>query len=118
MQQQIIDQLREDLPSVFSGTSLDKLTGNAVRWRTVQNRRSRREIPDECFVRSGTRVLVLRDKFLDWWATTLSKARSPAVTRAGRVHKVDKAGPPDGETPPQTGKKMQRLSNARLHRRN
>ncbi len=73
--QHVIEQLRRDLPPVFLGSSLDKLTGNAIRWRTIQNRRSRREIPDECFFRSGTRILVLRDKFLHWWETTLSGAR-------------------------------------------
>lgn len=77
--QRIIDELRKTLPPVFAGTSLDQLTGGAIHWPTTQNRRALRQIPDECFVRSGTRVLIVRDPFLAWWATTLSEARQPVV---------------------------------------
>jgi hypothetical protein len=79
--QQLIEQLRQELPSIFAGTSVGELTGGAVNWGTIQNKRSRREIPDQCFVRSGTRVLVLRDPFLDWWATTLLESRQRPVRR-------------------------------------
>ena len=72
--QEIIDQLRGALPPVFLGSAIDELTGGAIRWGTTQNKRCRREIPEECFVRSGPRVLVVRDRFLDWWATTLRPA--------------------------------------------
>jgi hypothetical protein len=75
----IIEQLRAELPAVFAGTSIGELTGNAVNWGTIQNHRSQQKIPDECFLRSGTRVLVVRDPFLNWWATTLSEARQPAA---------------------------------------
>jgi hypothetical protein len=77
----IVEELRQALPPVFAGTSIGQLTGNAINWGTIQNKRSAREIPDECFIRSGTRVLVVRDPFLNWWAATLSKARQPAVRR-------------------------------------
>ena len=73
--QRVVDELRQTLPPVFAGTSLDDLTGGAIHWPTIQNRRALRQIPDDCFVRSGTRVLVLRDPFLNWWATTLTEAR-------------------------------------------
>jgi hypothetical protein len=72
---EIIEQLREELPAVFLGTSTGELTGDAICWRTVQNKRSRGEIPDDCFLRSGSRVLVVRDPFLDWWTATLATAR-------------------------------------------
>jgi len=75
--QRVIDELRRILPPVFAGTSLNELTGGAIHWPTIQNRRCAKEIPDECFVRSGNRVVVLRDPFLDWWATTLQDARQP-----------------------------------------
>jgi hypothetical protein len=88
MLQQLIEQLRQELPSVFAGTSVAELTGGAINWGTIQNKRSRREIPDQCFVRSGTRVLVLRDPFLDWWGATLSEARQPTVSRP-RHQKAD-----------------------------
>jgi hypothetical protein len=82
----IIDDLRAALPPVWLGTRTDELTGGAICWGTTQNRRSRGEIPDECFARSGTRVLVIRDPFLEWWATTLSDGRRPAAVppRRGR----------------------------------
>jgi hypothetical protein len=73
----IIDQLRQELPAIFAGPASDELTGGAIHWRTVQNQRSLRQIPDNCFIRSGRRVLVRRDEFLAWWSTTLSEARQP-----------------------------------------
>ncbi len=68
----IVDELRAALPPVFAGPSLDDLTGGAIIWRTVQNKRSRREIPEDCFAYTGRRVLVRRDAFLNWWAGTLN----------------------------------------------
>jgi hypothetical protein len=75
--QSVIDELRLALPPIFLGSRVDELTGGAINWGTTQNKRARREIPDECFVRSGQRVLVRRDLFLNWWARTLSEARQP-----------------------------------------
>jgi hypothetical protein len=84
----IIDQLRKELPAIFAGKQLDELTGHAIRWSTIQNKRSERLIPTDCFVRSGTRVLVVRDPFLSWWATTLSEAAPPG--RTGQRHQPAK----------------------------
>jgi hypothetical protein len=99
--------LRQELPSVFSGKSLDKLTGNAIRWDTIQNQRSQRKIPDDCFVRSGRRILVVRDPFLIWWATTLSEARQPAAgprpaRRAAKVRRGRLMIPLDEKRPQRT----------------
>jgi hypothetical protein len=84
----IIAELRSALPPVFRGSKIGELTGYSIAWGTVQNKRSRGEIPDEreIFMRSGNRVLVARDPFLDWWATTLSEARRPSILppRRGR----------------------------------
>jgi hypothetical protein len=87
--QKLIEQLRQALPPVFLGSAIDELTGGAVCWGTVQNKRCRGEIPEECFVRSGLRVIVIRDRFLDWWGTTLRPARETSTRyapqpRAGR----------------------------------
>ena len=68
----IVDELRAALPPVFAGPSIDDLTGGAIVWRTVQNKRSRREIPEEAFAYTGRRVLVKRDLFLTWWKTTVN----------------------------------------------
>jgi|SRR6516164_2073896 hypothetical protein len=93
--QHVIDELRSALPPVFAGTSFDELTGNAIHWPTVQNRRSAGEIPGDCFIRSGTKTLVLRDRFLAWWATTLSEAGRPSgvppCRRRGRAHEATRA---------------------------
>jgi|SRR6516225_8082708 len=78
----IIAELRAVLPPVFLGSKINELTGHAIAWGTVQNKRSRREIPEECFVRSGSRVLVLRDEFLTWWETTLRPSRRAPVIPA------------------------------------
>jgi hypothetical protein len=90
--QHVIDKLRQVLPPVFAGTSLDELTGGAIHWPTIQNRRCGKEIPDECFVRSGNRVLVIRDPFLDWWGTTLRDARQPFGKPARTTPPTAKAG--------------------------
>ena len=79
--QSVVEELRGALPPVFLGTNSDELTGGAICWRTIQNKRSRREIPDECFVRSGPRILVRRDPFLKWWSETLKEARQPPPPR-------------------------------------
>jgi hypothetical protein len=81
----IVELYRQEWPAVFAGTSLDGLSGKAIIWGTIQNKRSRREIPDECFCRSGTRVLIIRDPFLSWWQTTLHQARQqPGAIRNRR----------------------------------
>ena len=92
MQKQLIlEELRKALPPVFAGTSLGELTGNAIHWPTIQNRRALRQIPDDCFVKSGPRVLVLRDPFLDWWSQTLTDARKPVANRPRRRHSSSEA---------------------------
>jgi hypothetical protein len=82
--ERIIEELRKALPPIFAGTSSDELTGGAIHWPTIQNKRALRLIPDDCFCRSGQRVLVIRDRFLDWWQTTLSEARQPSPCRPRR----------------------------------
>jgi hypothetical protein len=86
----VVEELRKALPPVFAGTSLGELTGNAIHWPTVQNKRALRQIPDECFVRSGPRVLVIRDRFLDWWQTTLTDARQPDGHQPRRRQDADR----------------------------
>jgi hypothetical protein len=76
----VVEGFLKEWPAAFAGPKLDELSGNAIRWSTTQNRRSRGEIPAECFV-DGRPTLVIRDPFLRWWASTLSNARRwPAVS--------------------------------------
>jgi hypothetical protein len=59
--------LRESLPVVFLGKELDILSQGILRWRTIQNQRSARLIPEECFEKiSQRKVLIIRDRFLAW----------------------------------------------------
>jgi hypothetical protein len=74
-----VEELRKTLPPVFAGTSVDELTGSAIRWRSVQNKKSLGEIPIECFARSGSKLLIIRDPFLNWWTTTLAEAHQPVA---------------------------------------
>lgn len=68
-------KLRDTLPPVFAGTSLDRLTGNGYRWRSLQNERCRGDAPKEMFLKMGVRkVLVDRDLFLAYWESKLQKA--------------------------------------------
>jgi hypothetical protein len=90
--QDLIDELRRALPPIFLGARIDELTGGAIHWPTIQNKRSARVIPDDCFVRSGPRVLVRRDAFLDWWGTTLRDARQPFGKPARTTPPTPKAG--------------------------
>jgi hypothetical protein len=89
----IIAKLRGTLPPVFLGSKIGELTGHAIAWGTIQNKRSRREIPDECFARTGSRVLVLRDPFLTWWAGTLRPSRRSPVVPPLRGRRRDRAEP-------------------------
>jgi hypothetical protein len=90
--QEVIEELRQALPPIFLGARIGELTGGAIHWPTIQNKRSKREIPDTAFIRSGPRVLIRRDLFLTWWATTLSDARSPpSVIRPPLSRRRDRA---------------------------
>lgn len=72
---EFIESAKSEWPAVFALSEIDRLTGNAVRRGTVHNLRSRREIPTDIFCMSGKRkVLVLRDRFLDWWSNQLKPA--------------------------------------------
>jgi hypothetical protein len=115
--QRVVDELRKTLPPIFAGTSLNELTGDAIHWPTIQNRRALRQIPDECFVRSGARVLVVRDPFLDWWSGTLSEARQPTTVSRPRGTKKPKQRHelcPQKHRAPQAGNLTGRASAFRL----
>jgi hypothetical protein len=61
-------ELTQHLPPIFAGRAVDSLTGNAIRWRTIQNLRSQKKIPEECFMRQGARkTLVVRTPFVEWF---------------------------------------------------
>lgn len=72
--EEIIAEFRKTMPPIFAAISLDQLTGQAVRWTTLQNRRAKagHAPPPECFRYDGARkVLIVRDEFLNWWLSTL-----------------------------------------------
>jgi hypothetical protein len=76
--EELIEQLRAQLAPAFPGRQIGALTGGLLHWPSVQNKRGRGEIPDECFCYQGRRVIVLRDPFLNWWISTLTQQR-PAL---------------------------------------
>ncbi len=68
----LIGILAATLPDQFLGKCLDQLSNGILRWRTIQNMRSRKEIPAECFVKiSSRKVAILREPFLKWFASTI-----------------------------------------------
>lgn len=73
----LIEQFAKNLPESFPGTNIDVLTNKVLRWRTIQNRRSRGEIPPECFVKMSSRkVVVLRDPFLAWLSSEMARVNT------------------------------------------
>jgi len=92
----VVEGFRKEWPAAFAGPLLDKLSGNAFRWSTTQNRRSRGEIPRECFV-EGRPTLVLRDPFLNWIDSRLaavSEADPPSRSSPRRRRRPCSAGDP------------------------
>jgi hypothetical protein len=79
----VVAEMQASLPPIFAGKSLDNLTGEAIVWASVQNARSRHEVPEECFIYSGRKVLVRRDSFLSWWRSTLRESSGYAKQRIG-----------------------------------
>ena len=84
---ELFEQFCKEWPPVFPADQLDRLTGGALRWTTIQNLRSikdknklkrkdgsEKSIPPEaCFRRDGCRkILIIRDELLRWWFSTLS----------------------------------------------
>jgi hypothetical protein len=66
-------KVKRTMPPVFAGRSLDEMTGQGYRWRTLQNEKSRGEAPADIFLRQGKRkLLVDRDKFLAYWQSKIS----------------------------------------------
>jgi hypothetical protein len=76
---EIIEELREVLPVAWIGSKTGELTGGLFHWPTLQNKRAKRLIPDECFIRVDNRVAIRRDPFLRWAETTMAPARRPPV---------------------------------------
>lgn len=70
--QELIETARCEWPPVLAITSIDKLSGGALRRRTLQNLKSLGKIPETCFLRQGRRkLLIIRDPFLQWWKNQL-----------------------------------------------
>ena len=70
-----LKKLRASLPPIFAGVEIDRLTGRAYRWRTLQNEKSRGAAPGDMFLKSGSRkTLVDRDRFLAYWQRKIDAA--------------------------------------------
>lgn len=70
-----LQKLKDELPPLFAGVELDRLTAGGYRWRTLQNEKSLRKVPEDVFLRSGGRkLLIVRDPFLAYWQTKIHTA--------------------------------------------
>lgn len=80
-----LQEFANNWPAVFAAVELDRMTGNAYRWRSLQNELSRGQAPRDMVIKQGTRKsLLLRDKFLAFWQGKLSPATANLKFR--RVH--------------------------------
>lgn len=66
MNEEVIKQLRNEMPAIFAGKKVDDYTGGAVCWRTIQNLKFKNEFPKEILFRMGKRDVIKRDLFLEW----------------------------------------------------
>lgn len=77
--EELVIEFKKTMPPVFAATKLDYLTGDALRWATLQNRRSEKnkknnKPPEKCFRYDGDRkILIVRDELLAWWFSTLGE---------------------------------------------
>lgn len=77
MKEIMVERLRESLPVIFSRTEIDKLTGGALKSRTLANWQSQGRGPD--FVRDGKRVIYEKQSFIEWYAARLQDADGKAA---------------------------------------
>lgn len=57
----------QNLPPMFLGSRLDDLTDGLFSWKNIKNLRSKRHIPETCFLKiSPRKILIRRDAFLAW----------------------------------------------------
>lgn len=68
---EIVATACREWPATFALTEVDRISGYALRCRTLRNKRSLGQIPKNCFFRDGRKLLVHRDRFLAWWDTQL-----------------------------------------------
>ena len=68
----LVKQLMLELPPVFAGREVDRLTGMAVRWNTFRNVKYSSECPAGLFIKIGRKILIRRDVFLVWLQHHLS----------------------------------------------
>jgi hypothetical protein len=72
-----LEELRLEAPALFPGEDITRYSGGRWIWPTLQNKRSRREVPEDIFVYSGRRILIHRDRFFAWWTTNIRRSRPP-----------------------------------------
>jgi hypothetical protein len=69
-----LQKFQKEWPPIFAGTELTTMTGKGYNWRTLQNEKSAGKVPDDVFLRSGSRkLLVVRDKFLAHWQRKITR---------------------------------------------
>ena len=71
----LISKCREEWPPVFHLREIEDLTGGAIRYQTICNKRSLGEIPANIFFKFGRKTLVNRDALLDWWQENIREVQ-------------------------------------------
>jgi hypothetical protein len=75
----IVNQLKYDMPPILAGQALDRLTGDALRWRQVEEWILNGSVPSNCFFQDdySGRIVADRDQLLEWWGERLSASVGP-----------------------------------------
>jgi hypothetical protein len=84
------EALDRSLPDVFAGPRIYELTGGVFTWSGIRTRRSRKQIPEECFgprVGPNSPTPIVKEPFLQWVAALAHPGKTPssiATSRAAR----------------------------------
>ena len=74
IKQSILDDLAPILGPAFPISHCNKIPALPA-GKTIRNMRSLRQIPEDCFVREGNRILIVTKPFLAWFGSRLSPDR-------------------------------------------
>ena len=76
IKQSILDNLAPILGPAFPISHCDQIRAFPA-GKTIRNMRSLRQIPEDCFIREGSRVLIVTEPFLEWFSSRLVPDRQP-----------------------------------------
>ena len=74
---QIIEDLRQKLEPAFPISHCDRFAV-LPNSKTIRNMRCQKKIPSECFIKEGSRVLMVKEPFLKWFTRRLIQDKAAA----------------------------------------